>query len=224
AKRIVYINENNLSGYEAQSASLFEIQTRSDEQIQNQKQQLVIIDIMTAYLKDTMNNFEKTPSSLSVSDQTLSGMVSGYNQMQLERKRMLEQKIPEENLQIQAKNAELEKLRKSILESLKNVKVAYNSSIDDFYKRGAEAVYKQKEMPAKIQRLVEMERERDSKLALYKFLQEQREETAMQQAATVSNSKVLSIAYPTNTPIKPNKRAIQLLAIILGLGLPRSEE
>jgi capsular exopolysaccharide synthesis family protein len=220
AKRIVYINENNLSGYENQLASFFEIQTRSDEQIQNQKQQLVIIDIMTAYLKDSMNNFEKTPSALSVSDQTLGAMVSAYNQMQLERKKMLEQKIPEENLQIQAKNAELEKLRTSILESLKNVKIAYNSAIDDFYKRGTAAVYKQKELPAKIQRLLEMERERDSKLALYKFLQEQREETAMQQAATVSNSKVLSVAYPTSAPIKPNRRAIQLLAIILGLGLP----
>jgi capsular exopolysaccharide synthesis family protein len=220
AKRIIYINENNLSSYEAQVASFFEIQTRSDEQIQNQKQQLVIIDIMTAYLKDSMNNFEKTPSSLSVSDQALGAMVGTYNQMQLERKRMLEQKIPEENLQILAKNAELEKLRNSILEAFKNLKVAYNSSIDDFYKRGSNALFKQKEMPAKIQRLVEMERERDSKLALYKFLQEQREETAMQQAATVSNSKVLSAAYPTNTPIKPNRRAIQLLAIILGLGLP----
>jgi tyrosine-protein kinase Etk/Wzc len=220
AKRIIYVNENNLSGYEAQSASLFQIQTKSDEEIQNQKQQLVILDIMTAYLKDSMNNFEKTPSALSLTDPTLVAMVSGYNQMQLDRKRMLEQKIPEENPQIQAKNAELEKLRKSVLESLKNVKVAYNSAIDDFYKRGAAAIYKQKEMPAKIQRLLEMERERDSKLALYKFLQEQREETAMQQAATVSNSKILSVAYPTNTPIKPNKRAIQLLAIILGIGLP----
>jgi tyrosine-protein kinase Etk/Wzc len=220
AKRIVFINENNLSGYEAQLASFFEIQTRSDEEIQNQKQQLVIIDIMTAYLQDTMNNFEKTPSALSLADQTLGAMVSSYNLMQLERKRMLEQKIPEENPQIQAKNAELEKLRKNILEAFKNLKVAYNSSIDDFYKRGSAAIFKQKEMPAKIQRLLEMERERDSKLALYKFLQEQREETAMQQAATVSNSKVLAIAYPTNAPIKPNKRAIQLLAIILGLGLP----
>jgi capsular exopolysaccharide synthesis family protein len=219
-KRIAYINENNLSGYEGQLASFFEIQTRSNEEIQNQKQQLVIIDIMTAYLQDTMNNFEKTPSALSLSDQTLGGMVNGYNQIQLERKRMLEQKIPEENLQIQAKNAELEKLRNSILEAFKNLKVAYNSSIDDFYKRGSAAIFKQKEMPAKIQRLLEMERERDSKLALYKFLQEQREETAMQQAATVSNSKVLAVAYPTNTPIRPNRRAIQLLAIILGLGLP----
>jgi len=220
AKRIVYINENNMSAYEEQVASFFEIQTRSDEQIQNQKQQLVIMDIMTAYLKDSMNNFEKTPSSLSISDQALGAMVGTYNQLQLDRKRLLEQKIPEENPQVQAKNAELEKLRKIILESLKNVKIAYNSSIDDFYKRGTAAIFKQKEMPAKIQRLVQMERERDSKLALYKFLEEQREETAMQQAATVSNSKVLTVAYPTKTPIKPNKRAIQLLAIILGLGLP----
>lgn len=220
AKRIVFVNENNLLGYEAQSANLFEIQTKSDEQIQNQKQQLVILDIMTAYLKDSMNNFEKTPSSLSISDQALNTMVDLYNQMQLERKKMLEQKIPAENPQIVAKNAELEKLRTNILESLKNVKVAYNSSINDFYKRGNEALYKQKEMPAKIQRLLEMERERDSKLALYKFLQEQREETAMQQAATVSNSKILAYASPTDTPIKPNKRAIQLLAIILGIGLP----
>ena len=220
AKRIVYINENNLSAYEGQLASFFEIQTRSDEEIQNQKQQLVIIDIMKAYLQDSVNNFERTPSALSLADQTLGVMVNTYNQMQLERERLLEQKIPEENPQIQAKNAELEKLRKNILESLKNVKVAYNSSIDDFYKRGSTALFKQKEMPAKIQRLLEMERERDSKLALYKFLQEQREETAMQQAATVSNSKVLTVAYPTNTPIKPNKKAIQILAIILGLGLP----
>jgi len=209
-----------LSAYEAQVTSFFEIQTRSDEEIQNQKQQLAIIDMMTAYLKDSMNNFEKTPSSLSISDQALGVMISGYNQIQLDRKRMLEQKIPEENPQLQAKNAELEKLRTSILESLKNVKIAYNSAIDDFYKRGTAAIFKQKEMPSKIQRLLEMERERDSKLALYKFLQEQREETAMQQAATVSNSKVLAVAYPTSIPIKPNKRAIQLLAIILGLGLP----
>ena len=31
ARRIAYINENNLSGYEAQLASLFTVQTQSDE-------------------------------------------------------------------------------------------------------------------------------------------------------------------------------------------------
>jgi capsular exopolysaccharide synthesis family protein len=220
ARRIMYVNEHNLSGYEEQLAAYFQEQTESNLKIKDLKHQNVTINLMKEYLEDGMNNYELTPSALTVTDQTLGVMVNSYNLMQLERKRMLEQKIPEENPQIQAKNAELEKLRKSILEALKNVKIAYNSSIDDFYRRGAEAVYKQKELPAKIQRLLEMERERDSKLLLYKFLQEQREETAMQQAATVSGSKVLGIAYPTSSPIRPNRRAIQLLAIILGLGLP----
>ena len=220
AKRIMYVNEHNLSGYEEQLSSYFKEQIDADQRIKDIRQQNVTIDLMKEYLQDGMNNYELVPSALSLTDVTLAGTVNSYNTMQLERKRMLEQKIPEENPQIQGKNAELEKLRTSILEALKNLKIAYNSSINDFYRRANEAIYKQKEMPAKVQRLQEMERERDSKLALFKFLQEQREETAMQQAATVSSSKVLTGAYPTDTPIRPNRRAIQLLAIILGLGLP----
>ena len=220
AKRIMYVNEHNLSGYEEQLSSYFKEQIDADQRIKDLRQQNVTIDLMKEYLQDGMNNYELVPSALSLTDVTLAGTINSYNTMQLERKRMLEQKIPEENPQIQGKNAELEKLRTSILEALKNLKIAYNSSINDFYRRANEAIYKQKEMPAKVQRLQEMERERDSKLALFKFLQEQREETAMQQAATVSSSKVLTGAYPTDTPIRPNRRAIQLLAIILGLGLP----
>ena len=82
-----------------------------------------------------MNSFELTPSTLSLLDQTLADMVRGYNTMQLERKKMLEENIPEENPQIKAKNAELEKLRNNILESLRNLQVGYNSSIEDYYRR-----------------------------------------------------------------------------------------
>jgi tyrosine-protein kinase Etk/Wzc len=220
ARRIAYINENNLSGYEQQLATFFTIQTESNQRIADLKQQKVVVDLLKEYLEDAMNNFELTPSPFSLNDVTLSATISGYNTLQIERKRMLEQKIPETNPQLLAKNEELEKQRKGILESLKNLRATYNSAIDDYYRRGSEAIFKQKLMPAKIQRLLEMERDRDSKQGLYKFLTEQQEEAAMQYAATVSNSKVLEGAYPTDTPIRPNRRAIQLLAIIMGIGLP----
>lgn len=218
--RIKYVNENNLTDAEAQLANYFKIQTESDVRIKDQQLQLVIIGQLEQYLEDTINNFEKVPSSLSIEDATLSSTIANYNILQLDRKRMLEQKIPESNLQVIAKNEEIEILRKNILEALDNQKQFYNTSIDDFYKRASSALMQQKEMPTKLQRLLEMERERDSKLSLVKFLQEQREETAMQQAATVSNSRILELAQPTSVPIKPNRRAIQLLAIILGIGLP----
>jgi len=220
ARRISYINEYNLSGYEEQLSTYFNIQTEANKQIADQKQQLIILDQLQTYLEDGMNNFMITPSKLSLLDETLAAMVGTYNLTEMERQKMLEQKIPEENPQIIAKNGELESQRKKILEALKNLKIAYNSFINDYYRRASEAVFKQKELPARIQRLQEMDRERESKVALFKFLQEQKEETAMQQASTVSSSKVLTGAYPTEKPIRPNRRAIQLLAIILGIGLP----
>jgi capsular exopolysaccharide synthesis family protein len=166
------------------------------------------------------NNFEKVPSPLILTDNTLSRTITAYNDLQLERKGKLEQNIPEENPQIAALNNQLETLRKNILESLVNQRKLYQNSIDVFYRKSNEAVTRQREIPAKVQQLLEMERERDIKLAQYKFLQEQKEETAMSQASTVSNSRVLDLAQPTNVPIRPNRRGIQLLAIILGIGLP----
>lgn len=219
-RRIDFINTNNLAEPEAQLATFLKIQTDANEKIKDQRTQLLIIDQLEMYLSDAMNDYERVPSTLSISDATLASMVTSYNTLQLERKNKLEQNIPESNPQIKEYKVGIEVLRKNIIEALSNQKTFYKTSIDDFYKRASEALYKQKEMPAKVQRLLEMERERDGKLALFKFLQEQREETAMQQAATISNSRILEFAQKTDTPIKPNRRAIQLLAIILGLGLP----
>ena len=219
-KRIRYINDNNITNAEAQLSTYLKTQTEADEKIKDQLQQLKVIDLMEQYLKDAFNNFERVPSNLSVVDVTLGSTIMTYNNLQLERKRMLEQKIPETNPQVLAKNEEIEILRKNILEALGNQRIFYRSSIDDFYRRASTALSRQKEMPAKVQKLMEMERERDGKLNLVKFLEEQGEETAMQQRSTVSNSRVLEAAQPTNTPIRPNRRGIQLLAIILGLGLP----
>lgn len=42
----------------------------------------------------------------------------------------------------------------------------------------------------------------------------------MSQASTVANSKILEPAFSTGAPIKPNKKSIQLLAFIMGVGIP----
>jgi capsular exopolysaccharide synthesis family protein len=220
SKRIKFINENNLIDAQAQLGDYLRIQSESDTKIGDQKLQLMIIGQIENYLKDAINNFEKVPTALTISDATLNGAIESYNGLQALRKQKLEQKIPETNLQILSINGQIENQRINILNLLNSIKQFYNTAIDEFYKRGSAALVQQKKMPEKVQRLLEMERERDSKLALYKFLQEQREETAMSQASTISNSKILDLAQPTNVPIKPNRRGIQLLAIILGIGLP----
>lgn len=217
---INFKKENNLTDASLQTANYFGVMKEAEAATGNQQLQLKILTILEDYLKEASNNFEKTPSFLTLSDATLSGMIEAYNQLQFERKSLLEKKIPEGNVQILSKNAEIETMRHNILEAISHIRKSYQLIIDDYYKRSGSAESQLRQLPEKAQRLLEIERERDSKLALFKFLQEQREETAMSQAATISNSKILDQAEPTNIPIKPNRRGIQLLAIILGIGLP----
>src|SRR5205814_1136893 len=44
--------------------------------------------------------------------------------------------------------------------------------------------------------------------------------TTISQASTLSNSKVVEKSTPIFTPVKPNRRTVQLLAILAGIGLP----
>ena len=75
-------------------------------------------------------------------------------------------------------------------------------------------------MPAKLKKQAEIKRQVETWQNLYNFLQEQREETAISRASTIPNSVVAEEACPLRIPVKPNRKAIQILAILLGIGLP----
>ncbi|MBK8698267.1 MAG: hypothetical protein IPN29_01385 [Saprospiraceae bacterium] len=55
---------------------------------------------------------------------------------------------------------------------------------------------------------------------MYKFLQEKKEETAISRASTISSSGIIDKAFPNNNPVSPNRKAIQIMAVLIGLGLP----
>ena len=217
-KIINFRRDNDITDVEQQTSTYFTIIKDADNNVNEQQVQLQVLDILAEYLRNDSNKNQSVPSSLGLKDLTLNQLVDTYNRLQTDIKTLLESHIPEGNIQVQSKYAELQKAKDDIQEMMTGLKKSYQAVIDNFYKRGISAQGKVKQMPEKLQRLLEMERERDSKLALYKFLQEQREETAMSQASTISNSKILDLAQPTTVPIMPNRRGIQLLAIILEIG------
>ena len=75
-------------------------------------------------------------------------------------------------------------------------------------------------MPSKVKELAEKRAQVESNQSMYNLLKGKREETAIARASTISSSNIINMAYPTSTPIKPNRKAIQILAILLGISLP----
>ena len=60
----------------------------------------------------------------------------------------------------------------------------------------------------------------ENKLKENIHLLEEKEKTAISRASTIENSQIVEKAYVSGTPIKPNRRSIQMIAILLGLIVP----
>lgn len=211
---------NNLIDFEKQIGGYFENISVADKFINELTLQKNTAELIEDYLKDKKNEFSKVPSTLTIEDATFSGLIIEYNKAQFERVQFLESNIPANNPAVKEKNTQIEKLRISILENLKNIKSSISSTISESRKRSLENQTQLQKIPGKVKEHLEIEQHVLALQNLYKYLQEKREETAISRASTISNSGIIDLAFPTSFPVSPNKKTIQLLAILLGLGLP----
>ncbi|HTM91751.1 MAG TPA: polysaccharide biosynthesis tyrosine autokinase [Flavisolibacter sp.] len=161
----------------------------------------------------------KVPSSLGIDDPTLNKLVDTYNEAQLQRKALLETTSPQ-NIAVKHQEEIIDQLQKNILSNLGNIKTALRSSIGTVDRLTGSAQAQLRVMPEKQRVLEDIKMQQQSKIAVLNNLLEKREESAIQLAATISNIKVLQDAVPNTNPVKPDRRNIQLLAVVIGLVLP----
>jgi tyrosine-protein kinase Etk/Wzc len=217
-----FSQRNNIIDIETQSSGYFQNIGEYDKVINEQQFQLEVSDMVRNYLSDKKNQFNKVvvPSPLTLSDVTLDNLVVGYNTAQMQRSALLESNVPSENPLVKEKEQEIEKLRLSLIENLRNIRQSYANSIGELRKRSNVSQYQLQSLPFKAKQYNEIKRQVESKQGLYLLLQEKKEETSISKASNVPSSKVIDKASPSTVPVKPNRRAIQIMAILLGLGLP----
>jgi tyrosine-protein kinase Etk/Wzc len=221
-RALEYVKSNNMIDADAQSKSYFEIIGESDKIINDQTIQLNVAGMIDNYLVDKKNEYSKVvaPSALGLQDNTLERLVEGYNAAQLERKLLVDGNTPVSHPLVKEKDGQIEKLRLSIRENLKNIQDATASGITKSKGRSGVSEYQLKSMPEKVYQLAEIRKDLEIYKGVYKLLSEKNVETSISRAATVPNSSVINYAVPSAVPVKPNKKSIQIMAILLGIALP----
>ncbi|MEO6070833.1 MAG: polysaccharide biosynthesis tyrosine autokinase, partial [Chitinophagaceae bacterium] len=217
---LAYQKLNKLINPEAQSAEYLAKLSETDKLLNDQKIQIDIAQNIGAYLGSQGNAFNVVPSSLGIQDATLNTLIAGYNVTQLERKALIDGNVPRGNIAVQQKEDLLEKLRRSILENLRNLRSAYGSSINQLRQQNSYVQDQIRTLPEKQQNFIEIQRQQQGKQEMYNFLMARREESAISLAATISDTKVLEKAAPEYAPVKPKRRSVQLIAFAIGLLLP----
>lgn len=217
-----YRQKNKLFDVEAQSGNSFTKITAADQLINEQQMKVTVADMVDDYLRDKQNQYNKVvvPSSLGLEDLTLNELVNGYNKAQIERRALLESDIPPSNPAVKEAEAIIEQQRQMVLENLKNIRSSYNAAIAALSRKSASEQNELQALPYKMKELIDLERQVTTKLALYSLLEGKREEGAISRASTISNSNIIDKASANTIPVKPDKRTIQLMAILLGLAFP----
>jgi capsular exopolysaccharide synthesis family protein len=216
-KLVSYQKANNIIEPGIQASNYFNRVEQAHGFVQQQRLQLDNALQIQDYLGN--NSESLVPSSLGIDDPTLNGMIASYNTAQLERKELLENAQPG-HIIVKQKAEEINLLRNKILENVKNIKSSYNNAIGTLRSSSGEAIAQIKTLPNKRQDMINIQNQMDGKMKLYYELLSKREVSAITLASTISNTKVMQVAKPDSTPVKPNRKSIQILAIFIGILIP----
>ncbi|WP_114783168.1 GumC family protein [Botryobacter ruber] len=189
-----------------------------NKQLAEYEIQLDVLNSIEKYLKDAGQKYQLVPSSLSIQDPTLLGLISKFNELQLERERML-RTTQASNMLVRNINDQLANLKVNIIENLQNIRKGLVITRNNLKASTARFETKIQMVPAIERELLEIQRQQGIKQGLYLYLLQKREEAGVALAAAVANCRVLDPAMAEG-PVEPKLIMVYILAILLGVGVP----
>ena len=171
------------------------------------------------YLAKPKNEYEVLPGNIGLQDPGLVATIERYNEMLVERKRLL--RTSTEN------NPTIINLDTSIRAMKSNVQATLDGSLKgllitkaDLEREASRFSRRISDAPGQERQFVSIARQQEIKAGLYLMLLQKREENAIALAATANNAKIIDEAIADDIPVSPKRRMIYLIALVLGIGIP----
>ena len=179
--------------------------------------QISLIEDLRKYIRG--NEYEVLPGNIGLQDPGLVATIERYNEMLVERKRLL--RTSTEN------NPTIINLDTSIRAMKSNVQATLDGSLKgllitkaDLEREASRFSRRISDAPGQEREYASIARQQEIKAGLYLMLLQKREENAIALAATANNAKIIDEAIADDIPVSPKRRMIYLIALVLGIGIP----
>lgn len=186
------------------------------KRVENQTQINLVMDLQR-YMKG--NEYEVLPSNIGLQDAASAGAIDRYNQMLVERKRLLRTST-ENNPTIINLDTSIRAMRTNVQATLDATLKGLQITKEDLAREASRYSRRINDAPTQERQFVSIARQQEIKSGLYLMLLQKREENTITLAATANNAKIIDEALADDNPISPKKTIVYLVALVLGVGLP----
>ena len=181
--------------------------------------QINLVRDLAKYINNPLNEYEVLPSNIGLTDNGLTTQLERYNELVIERKRLLRTSTENNpmiinlDMSIRAMKANVKAAIDGTLQGLLIVKADLDREASRFSRRISDA-------PGQERQYVSIARQQEIKAGLYLMLLQKREENAIMLAATANNAKIIDEPVAEGGPVSPKPKMIYMIALGLGVGLP----
>ena len=184
--------------------------------VENQTQISLVKDLQR-YLQG--NEYEVLPSNVGLQDAALAAAIAKYNEMLMERNRLLRTST-ENNPTIINLTSSIHAMRANVVASMDATLKGLQITKADLQREAKRFSQRISDAPTQERQFVSIARQQEIKAGLYLMLLQKREENAITLAATANNAKIIDAAIPDEAPVAPKKMLILMLALVMGAGIP----
>jgi capsular exopolysaccharide synthesis family protein len=191
----------------------------NDQKLSDVNMQLSVINQLENHILTNNSNVGISPSTLGVSDPTLSQLLNSLNTAELEREK-LKKTVAENNPLLVSVTDQINKIKPNIIDNIQSQR--NNLEANKKYLAATNSRYSNMlhSIPVKERQLLEISRDQNIKSGIYSFLLQKREESELSYASNLSDTRVVNYAQSSNSPVSPNKLIILAAIIIATFGLP----
>ena len=178
-----------------------------------------LLSSLETMVRTDMENKELIPANLIVDNPVLGGLVNQYNSSVLERDR-LARSASAENPSLIILEEQMVDIRSLIIETIQNIRNDLNIPVRTLEQKIAGLERNIGNVPSMEKALLEQMRTQGIKENLFLFLLQKREETALSEAVTAPNTRVVDAARTPKYAIFPQIRMTYMACGALGLIVP----